>query len=173
MADPFSISTGVVGILSFGLQVAQGVLEYYDKFQHQYSNVNRTLDKTYALLDRLRQLNEHLEGQRFHEEDQKLVEDINEIIDSCEECIKELDDELSKFKKAKVEGVLAAAQSKVQRIAYPFREGTLKNLEDSMDNIMEQLSQALELLQLKKYWQNRGSGGRHQCSARPDQGGPS
>lgn len=153
MSDPFSIASGVVGILSLGIQVTQGVFDYYNTFQSQYSDVNDTLDKTDALLGRLRQLREHLEGQCFREEDQQLKKDIEKIANSCEECIAELEDELQKFKEAKVEGVLAVARAKARRVAYPFRQSTLQKLEETVDDIMEQLSQALELLNLKNMGQ--------------------
>lgn len=149
MSDPFSISTGVVGILSFGIQVTQGVFDYYEAFRSQYSGVGKLLDKSHRLLVLLGQLSEHLKGQRFCQEDQQLVKSTEEAIGSCKECIAELDDELAKFKKSNVDSILAVARTTTRRLAYPFRKGTLQNLEEDVDSIITQISQALQLLQSK------------------------
>lgn len=149
MSDPLSISASVVGILSFGIQVTQGVFNYYDAFRNQHSDVHKILDKTHNLLDLFDHLKEHLTGQRFRQEDQRLVKSIEEAIDSCEECIAELDDELNKFKEKKIEGISAAARTTTRRLAYPFRKGTMQNLEEDVDSIAKQITQTLGLLRSK------------------------
>jgi hypothetical protein len=39
MAEAFGVATGVVGVLSFGIQLAQGIVQYYESWKDQDSEI--------------------------------------------------------------------------------------------------------------------------------------
>jgi hypothetical protein len=58
MADPLSISNGVAGLISLGVQTVGGLVEYYSSFKPQDTTIARTLTK----LENLLKVFELLEG---------------------------------------------------------------------------------------------------------------
>jgi hypothetical protein len=53
MADPLSITAGVVGLISFGIQVTGALVDYYSAYEDQDSEVARTIEKLKKSLRRI------------------------------------------------------------------------------------------------------------------------
>ncbi|KAK1636348.1 hypothetical protein BDP81DRAFT_320495 [Colletotrichum phormii] len=76
MADPLFITTGVLGFMSFGIEVAQSLYKYYTAVKSQPSNIQHTLLKLQQLEALLEQLRSHIEERQSRPEGVELVKTI-------------------------------------------------------------------------------------------------
>ncbi|RYP57562.1 hypothetical protein DL770_010640 [Monosporascus sp. CRB-9-2] len=148
-ADPLSVAGSVVGIISLGLQVTQYLFDYYTAVNDLHSNITHTTQKLEQLLGLLEALRHQIDGRKYRADEQHLLKKIESPIQQCEECIQELNDEAGKFKQKSAGNVLSAAKVTARRVAYPFRQSTLQKLDEDIDELVGQLSLALQLLQQK------------------------
>jgi len=149
MADPLSIPGGVVGIISLGITVTQGLVSFYTAARGQKSNTAYTATKLNRLLDQLNLLKGQLANRKFRSDERDLLKNIERSIRDCEECILELDAENEKFKDRRTYSIAAAARTAARRLAYPFRQSTLQKLEEVVDETLSHLSLALQALDNK------------------------
>ncbi|KAL4736686.1 hypothetical protein BDV11DRAFT_211045 [Aspergillus similis] len=149
MADPLSIASGVAGLLSLGIQVTQSLINFYSTYKDQNSNLIQITKNSENLLDIFTALDDALQSRRPRIDDQELVACIDRSIGGCNEIIKELEAECHKFQDTSTTGFKGRIQSAGRRVAYPFRKSTLQKLEEDISEIRENLSLALEVLQLK------------------------
>ncbi|KAK1573827.1 uncharacterized protein LY79DRAFT_593711 [Colletotrichum navitas] len=147
MSDPLSVTGSVVGIISLGLQVTQSLYNYYAAIDTQYSDVTHTARKLESLLEILNCLQTHLDGRKVEVDGTHVLDNIESTIKQCEECIQELQEESRKFEREPVDGIRTAIRATGRRLAYPFRESTLKKLDEDIDELVIHLSLALQLLQ--------------------------
>ncbi|RYP18310.1 hypothetical protein DL765_004030 [Monosporascus sp. GIB2] len=148
-ADPLSVAGSVVGIISLGLQVTQYLFDYYTAVKHQHSSVAHTTQRLERLLGILQSLRHQVDGRTYRADEQRLLCNIGSSVQQCEECIRELEDEVNKFKQKSADSVQAAVRITARRVAYPFRQSTLQKLDEDIDEIVAHLSLALQLLQQK------------------------
>ena len=148
--DPLSITGGVVGIVSLGIQVTQGLLKYYSAYKRQKSDIAHTTKKLERLLDILGFLDDKLAQQGSTFKEQALLEKAKESIQGCGECICDLQNEYDKFKDNSANDLHAAARTIARRLAYPFRQSTLQKLDEDVDEIVSHLSLAMQLLDASK-----------------------
>lgn len=100
MSDPLSVTASAAGLVSLGLTVCSGLLEYYSAWKDQPSDVSAmcesavALNKTFELLD---------EKIRHPLLDRKTVDRVNESIISCAAAIQGLQSKLDKIRNAKSE----------------------------------------------------------------------
>ena len=98
MSDPLSVTASAAGLISLGLTVCSGILEYYSAWKDQPSDVSAmcesliALNKTFELLD---------EKIRHPLLDRKSVDRVNESIISGAAAIQGLRSKLDKIRKAK------------------------------------------------------------------------
>jgi len=109
--DPLSLAASVVGIISLGIQVTQGLVDFYSAYSSQKSDIAHTLKKLDRLLDVLKTLREQLGGREFSENEQALHDNITSAVQDCDECVRELQSELDRFKDKSAEGKRAAART--------------------------------------------------------------
>ncbi|KAJ0336670.1 hypothetical protein COL922a_007672 [Colletotrichum nupharicola] len=62
MSDPFSIASGVVGIISLGLEIVKGLYEYRSSLKDQNSDITRIRDNLLRLHDLLDNLRRQLDS---------------------------------------------------------------------------------------------------------------
>ncbi|KXH65986.1 hypothetical protein CSAL01_02126 [Colletotrichum salicis] len=96
MADPLSITTGVLGFMSFGIEVAQSLYKYYTAVKSQPSNIQHTLLKLQQLEALLEQLRSHIEERQSRPGGVELVKTIKPFVEECEDCTQELKEEADK-----------------------------------------------------------------------------
>jgi hypothetical protein len=147
MADPLSVAGSAVGVVSLGIQVMQGLFEYYTALRSQHSDIPHTTQRLASLLEILECLRKHITDRRFRADEESLVTKIEGLIGECEECIQELQDEANKFTKTQIDSVQAAVRTTARRVAYPFRKSTLEKLNEDIDEVTNRLKLALQLLQ--------------------------
>lgn len=140
MSDPLSVTASAAGLVSLGLTVCSGLLEYYSAWKDQPSDVSAmcesavALNKTFELLD---------EKIRHPLLDRKTVDRVNESIISCAAAIQGLQSKLDKIRNAK-----SGMSARIQRAQYPFRQKTLEKLLRTISDLRGNLSLATSSLQL-------------------------
>ncbi|KAJ5651137.1 NACHT nucleoside triphosphatase [Penicillium longicatenatum] len=151
MADPLSIASGIAGLLSFGIQVTQSLVNFYTTYKDQdvdLAKVTQNLDNLQSIF---RALDVAVEGRRSQADSQDLLREVEKAVQKCEEIISELQSECERFHKdaAAAAGLKDRVKAAGRRAAYPFRKSTLQKLEEDINDIRENLSFALDVLQLK------------------------
>ncbi|KAJ4314926.1 hypothetical protein N0V94_006230 [Neodidymelliopsis sp. IMI 364377] len=133
-----------VGVASLGIQVCQGLVEYYRDWKDYNDDILEIcteiteLNKTFALLDQnLRALPSSI-----------FVDRTTECTVRCQHGIDQLDKQLKTIRKENPAGLKQKAQAGVLRLLYPFRKSTLEKLRALVQVLMQQLSLALQVVQL-------------------------
>jgi hypothetical protein len=134
-----------VGIASLGIQVCQGLLDYYDSWKSYDSDISSTYNAITDLSKTLILLRTTLHQQA----DEEGVGRVRTCVKDCEDALLKLDkkrDSLQKY--SQPEGLRQKMRSGLQRTWYPFRKETLEALKASVTDIQERLKLALQVLQL-------------------------
>jgi ankyrin repeat domain-containing protein 50 len=132
MPDPFSAAGTVVGIVSLGLQVCHGVIQYYDAWRSQDADVRNTCDLIASLEAIFSSLRAELETKPLG--NGSLTPQVKESISRCEHGITELQKRLEKVQikssdpSSKLK--LSSLDAQRRRLLYPFRQGTLGKFRD-------------------------------------------
>ncbi|PLB43213.1 hypothetical protein P170DRAFT_74300 [Aspergillus steynii IBT 23096] len=151
MADPLSIATGVTGLLSFGIQISESLLKFYQAYKSQDKNISHTANKLENLLTMLQSLETTLKTRRFQSDEKDLVQSVNRSIWDCEEIITELQEEGKKYDRAVtsgLDGFKETVKLAGRRAAHPFRQSTLQKLDEDISEIRNNVAVALNILQL-------------------------
>lgn len=147
MADPLSIASGVAGLLSLGIQVTKSLVDFYSAYKDQtpaLAKITLNLENLLSILQSLD--NARQNGQ--HQTD-ALLQEIDKAAVGCREIIEELRDECQKFQKDTALTLKDRIQVAGRRATYPFRKSTLQRLEEDIGEIRENLSLALNVLQVR------------------------
>ncbi|RJE17605.1 Ankyrin repeat protein [Aspergillus sclerotialis] len=149
MAEPLAIASGIAGLLSLGIQVTQSLIRFYTTYKDQdtdLAKVTRNLDNLQSIF---RALDVAVEERRSQVDTQDLLQEVEKAVRKCEEIITELQSECDKFHKDSAAGVKDRIRVSGRRAAYLFRKSTLQKLEEDISDVRENLSFALDVLQLK------------------------
>ncbi|PLN82631.1 hypothetical protein BDW42DRAFT_184666 [Aspergillus taichungensis] len=149
MADPLSIASGAVGILSFGIQVTQSLVDFYNSHKNQDTEIGRTLEDLQSIFNILQFMDAAIRNPQTCPEEQELSQHIAKAIERSEDIIIELQDEYAKFQKVTDSGFGNRIRTASRRATYPFRASTLQKLQEDVGEIRENLKFALSALQHK------------------------
>lgn len=149
MADPLSIAASVTALISAGITTTTSLVEFYTSYKHQDSKLGGMTEKLQGLLKIFESLSQTLSNRKFQADERSLIKNIEISIEKCDELIQDLQNECDKFKKATSDGVIAVFKVAGRRATYPFRQSTLLNLDEAIDEIRGNLAFALDGLQLK------------------------
>lgn len=151
MGDPLSIAASVAGLLSLGLQSAEYLYKFYSTYRGQDDDLARAADKLDGLVGSLQELDELLRTRKWRRDEINILQNVEKSITRCEDVINELRDEASKFKKEPLEGLKKRLATTARRVAYPFRRSTIEKLDEDVGEFRENLTLALQILQLKDH----------------------
>jgi hypothetical protein len=149
MADPLAIASGIAGLLSLGVQVTQSLVNFYTAYKDQDTDLAKVTQDLDNLQNIFRALDVAVEERRSQADTRGLLREVEKAVLKCEEIITELQSECEKFHKDPAAGLKDRVKVAGRRVAYPFRKSTLQKLEEDVSDIRENLSFALDVLQLK------------------------
>lgn len=147
MADPLSATGSITGIVSLGLMVCQGLISYYSCWVSQDDEIDHIVRKTQDLQNMFEVLQGPL--QRLTTEHNSARSQVENSIRSCERSIDQLSKFLEKCKPVKTASALPEKLRDLRRKAlFPFRKDALDQLRNALDDLLGNLSFALQVLQL-------------------------
>jgi hypothetical protein len=144
MSDPFSITGSAVGVISLGISVCGGLLDYY----RSWKGIDDDMTRIYKYVDDLNGILEVLQAiikrDEFCGESRRLAE---ERVVSCAAGIRELEGVWERFRdvpnspkaKYRISGYLKKA-------CYPFQEHTLSKIQSNTSELRENLNLVVGLL---------------------------
>lgn len=146
MADPLSIIGSAVGVISLGLDICHELLRFYQSWK----NYETTISTMYAQLEDLTKTFNLLETSiRDRNLDPDIVARVEESIDACQEGIKDLEQELQKIKSTpNPENFREKLRAHTKRVSYPFKESTLMKIHETISELRDDVSLALNTLQM-------------------------
>lgn len=98
MADPLSISAGVIAVVTAAAQTVNGILEFYKTTKNRDRDVNLTIKRLEDLSSTLQLLQEVLRDRVFDNSEEKIINNIESNVADCADVIDELSQELAKFR---------------------------------------------------------------------------
>ena len=147
MPDPISITGTASGLISLGIQVTQSLVQFYHSYRLRDSALAGTVERLEFLSDTFQCLEKTL-VRDVQTEQPRLISSIETSVTKCNELIHELQEECQKFYKTSSNGIVAAIEVAGRRAIYPFRQSTLQKLDEDIAEIRNNLSPALNVLQL-------------------------
>lgn len=140
------ISSGVAGLISLGMTVCQGLLDYYDSWRDARNHVEKMYNSIQALSKTLKLLESAILNQAF---DPDVVRRVEDCIRSVEKGLQSLRKKLDKLHLVPVQKEWQAkAISQFRRTLFPFKESTLVKLKELGNELRDDLSLALNLLHI-------------------------
>ncbi|SMQ55633.1 unnamed protein product [Zymoseptoria tritici ST99CH_3D7] len=135
-----------VGIASLGIQVCQGLLDYYNGWKDYQTDIAGAYNSIADLYETLALLKVSLDDKEL---DHDRAERAKEALESCKDGLMKLSKKLQKLQThEKPQGLRQRLWSEFQRGSYPFKASTLAKLREIVDDVMERLKLALQVLQL-------------------------
>ncbi|CAH0050945.1 unnamed protein product [Clonostachys solani] len=146
MADPLSVAGTAVGIVSLGIVVTKGLIDYYKAFRDLNDDVTQTSRKLSHLLTLLEKLHTQLEEHPSRLENPRALNTLRDSAGDCKQLIVEFQSELDKLQKHPQSKTNSALRSIGRRLAYPLRKSTLQKLDEGVDEFVLCASFALQLM---------------------------
>ena len=140
----------MVGVVSLGIQVTQQLVDLYNTYEGQSSDVGGTLRNLRSLTGTLELLRTATESHALSDDDPSWVEKLRVSIIDCEDAIQELEEtcqNCTKHSKSNKGDFLKVLQ---RQVAYPFRKNTLKKLNLDVGEARDNLAVLLQIVQLKQ-----------------------
>ncbi|OAP56315.1 hypothetical protein AYL99_09494 [Fonsecaea erecta] len=151
MGDPLSVTASVAGLLSLGLQSTEYLYNYYTVCREQHRDLAKIADQLGGLLESLRNIDQTVHTRSGRPNEQSIIQSIEKSITHSEDAINALQGEVDKFKKKPTDDWRKKAVVLGRRAAYPFKRSTLEDLSDDISDFKDNLSIAVQALQLKEH----------------------
>jgi hypothetical protein len=139
------VAGSAVGIISLGIQVCQGLIQYYGSWKDAPKDVAQMCESMRNLEETLKVLKVTIKDKGVATQAETGVQN---SIDACTVSINELKDELIKVQVVKGSSIWSKVHGRGRRLLYPFRESTLLKLKETITDIRENLSLAMDVLHL-------------------------
>lgn len=146
MAEALGIASGIVGIVSFGIELCQGLLDYYSSWKDAESEVMTTCNSIQDLTQILRLVKSTLGNQDLSSE---IIVKIHDSIALCEGGITKLNKKLQKIQVLCLRDTVGERLlSQARRALYPFKKSTLIKLQEIVGDLQDRLHLTLTTLDM-------------------------
>lgn len=147
MAQALGIASGAAGLLSLGIRLCQGLLDYYSSWKDAESEVLTTYTSIGGLTKILMLINSTLEERKVGPE---ALAKVLDNITLCRDGITNLREKLHKIQLHTVADVVGERfRSQVWRVLYPFKKSTLVKLQEIVGELRDNLHLALSVLGMR------------------------
>lgn len=146
MTDLLNAPRSAIDIISLGITIAHGLMDYYAAFRNQDTDIAKTTRKLSDLLALFKELHLQIEQHRKKKDKRTILATIESPMKDCEDIIEELKGELAKFRREPTHDVLARLRTTSQRLAYPFRRSTLQKFDEDITEILRRLSVGMNIV---------------------------
>ena len=151
MAEALGVAGSVVGIVSLGIQLTQGLLKYYGSWKDQDSDISDMCASLDSLQRTLTILSKTIQPPaRFS---MSIKDSLEKNVNRINGALEKLKDELGKIQgtESPKPGARSAMRRHVRRALYPFREETLSKIQRVVSEACSNLDLALQVLQVFVY----------------------
>lgn len=149
MADPLSIAAGITGILSFGIQVPQSLVDFYSAYKNQDADVAKITQSIEDLQSAFGCLETAVQQRKSQADAKELLPKVDKAAKRCDGFIKELQTVCQKLHPDSVTGWKVRLRVPTRRITYPFKDSTIRKIREDVSEIRDSLSFALDVLQFQ------------------------
>ena len=147
MSDPFSVAGSAVGVVSLGLTVCQGLVEYYEAWRSQDDELSNFLQDCNDLTSTLTQLWNFLE--RPSSSPSNVVEHVTALVKRLSNRILQLQKILEQCRQTSLpQGISQKLGHTARRALYPFKRATIRSLREAIDDARQTLTAGVQVLQL-------------------------
>ncbi|KAJ4345321.1 uncharacterized protein N0V89_011451 [Didymosphaeria variabile] len=133
-----------VGVASMGIQVCQGLLEYYQSWKGYEEDIREAYSAITELSRTFKLLEEGLTMQRTS----TLVSQAQESLMACKDGVQQLEKKLKKLHKEAPNGFKEKAHASRLRLLYPFKKSTLEKFKEITQELLLRLAVAIDVLVL-------------------------
>ena len=145
--EPLGASSGAAGLISLGITVCQGLLDYYRSWKDAEDQVAHMYESIEGLVETFTLLQSALNFEAFTP---TAVHKVEKSIRSAEIGLQSLRKKLDKIQLTPSEpGWRAKGMAQLRRTLFPFKESTLAKLKELGVELRQDLSLALEVLQIE------------------------
>ena len=145
--EALGLSSAAAGLISLGLTICQGLLDYYHSYKDAENQVAQMYASIEALTETFRLLESAIEPKVFS---RGSVQKIEQSISSAESGLQSLRKKLDKIRLSPLQsGWKAKGMAQLRRTLFPFKESTLAKLKELGIELRQDLSLALEVLQIE------------------------
>ena len=146
MADPLSVASSAVGVISLAITTCQGVISYYNSWETQDQSIGDAKGKIERLCSSLSALEEILPK---ISSSSTIAAEVEQCVLSCKEGTARLQKFLRKCREnAAPLNFRDRLQDCRQRAIFPFRQSSLDSLREIVRDLEDSLGTALQVLQL-------------------------
>ena len=146
MGDPFSVASSTVGVISLGLTVTQGLLQYYGAWKDYTQDLTITHATVEELSKTFMSIKTTVDNLPFHSE---LLKRVEESLELCKNGMGMLEKKYTKIRGVAVPtGIREKIQKHIHRALYPFKEKTLAKLREIVAELRDNLSLSIGILHL-------------------------
>ena len=143
MSDPVSVAGTAVGVVSLGLVLCHEVTEYLQALKCRKEDIESTSRHVDCLQSALNVINGALP--KLSPDHQNAGRVVERCLHLCEDEMKRLSNRLNELKdQSHPDSFDQKLRLQARKLAYPFKQGSLRRLEDSVMKINEILSTALQ-----------------------------
>lgn len=144
MADPFSIASGTVGIISLGIQLCKEITTYVDSWRGYDADLENIGRKAESLKVPLEQLHDFVQHTRLT--DSYTANDISGKASELERHLGRLKERLIQAKPVISSSLTDKFRNKLKKAAYPVRaRDTLRDIKDDLESVQSIINFALTM----------------------------
>jgi len=145
------VASSVIGIISLGIQTAQGILWYYEAWKDRDDDISGMCASLNGLKKTLEVLSEAIKPPAIFGKNMK--DNVEDSIKTFEGSLKKLESELKKVEDTEPlkPGMRSTIRRHVRRALYPFKEATLVKIQGTISEARSNLRLALVVLKLCVY----------------------
>lgn len=147
MADPFSIASGAVGVISLGLTVCEGLVSYLSAFKGQDRDLDSLSQRVEGLTSCLNLLTRALPS--FRAETLNAARQIEESIGACRSNISLLENKVTGFRRAQTSSLSRDKLRNItKKVSFPFKRDALFEISGAIDSLQLNLKTILAIASL-------------------------
>ncbi|KAL4948589.1 hypothetical protein BDW69DRAFT_90641 [Aspergillus filifer] len=148
MSDPFSVSAGVVGVVSLGLTVCQGLIAYYGPWKGYDDEIAKFTTRLEGLQSTLKVLGGFVSPEQELDLPSDQYRDLVSLqLDSCQKSCGELDELLQKCRSNDTSPFVRKHDwLRLKRALYPFNKDSLVTVSHTVSGLQDNLQLSLQLL---------------------------
>jgi len=146
MAEALGIASGTAGLVSLGIQLCQGLLNYYGTWKDAESEVMTTYTSIEDLTKVFLLIKSTLENRDLQT---GILAKVQDSVALCQDGITNLQKKLHKIQLHQLADVVGESfRSQAWRILYPFKKSTLVKLQEIVGDLRDNLHLALTVLDM-------------------------